>query len=132
MSLHFIFANAELLVGGKPLKSYLPNLEDPWAYYNRIDAKTRALRQTMVTRTKRTRLIVTGLGFLGLAPNSVAVGDVVIILKGHGRPVVASKVLEDDVVVAYRMKGEAFVEGMMSGEMMEDEYRKDIEDLVFV
>jgi hypothetical protein len=132
MSLHFILANAELRVDGKPLKTFFPNLEDPWAYWNRIDAKTRALRQTMVSRTKRKRLMVTELGFLGLVPNSVSVGDAVIILKGHGRPVVASMVLEKDVVVAYKMKGEAFVEGMMSGEMMEDEYRKDMEDLVFV
>lgn len=76
--------------------------------------------------------MLTGKGYLGLVPNSVVHGDVVIIIKGHGRPLIASKnsgfgISRD----TYRLKGEAYVDGMMSGEMMEDEHEKMWEDFTF-
>ncbi|KAI9159071.1 Heterokaryon incompatibility protein [Paramyrothecium foliicola] len=131
-SLHFMAANAELRVGGVPLLEYLPNWHGTSAQSDAENPSTRALRQTMAVRTKRKRLMISERGFLGLVPNSVNVGDVIIVLVGHGRPIVASKMLGTHGSSAYRMKGEAYVEGIMLGEMMEDEYVKELEDLVFI
>ena len=76
--------------------------------------------------------MVTEMGFLGLVPNSVRAGDVVIILQGHGRPVIASSVLRYNIFAGYKMKGEAYIAGMMIGEMMEAGYRQEMEDLAFM
>ena len=126
-SLYFLVANTELRLEDRPLKAYLPNWENFRALYNSIDSKMLGLRQTMVSHTKWNRLMVMEPSLLGFVLNSVTVRDVVILLNGHGRPVVASKVLGNDAVVAYRMKGETHVEGMM-----EDEYIKEMQDLGFV
>ncbi|GIZ49341.1 hypothetical protein CKM354_001237300 [Cercospora kikuchii] len=124
LSYYFVEANWNLRIGGVPIKDYFFNPEDTGAVPDMMSRDTSALRQTVTTRTKRKRLMLTERGFLGLVPNSVAAGDVVIILKGHGRPVIATEVLEDDGSKTYRLKGEAYIAGMMMGEMMELEYRK--------
>lgn len=131
-SLHFMAANAELRLGGVPLLEYLPNWNGTSALSDAENPSARALRQTMAVRTKRKRLMVSELGFLGLVPNSVITGDIVIILIGHGRPIIASKVLGTHGSITYRMKGEAYIEGMMLGEIMEDEYVKEVQDLIFI
>ncbi|KAM3414615.1 Heterokaryon incompatibility protein 6, OR allele [Cercospora zeina] len=132
VALQFVAANSDLMMAGKPMEDYLVDQDDAWAHFAPIRASTLALRHTVATRTKRKRLMVTTLGFLGLVPNSVVPGDVVIILRGHGRVMVASETQGEMGSKRYRLKGEAYVMGMMLGEMMEDEYRKPWEELAFV
>jgi hypothetical protein len=129
----FFSANKDLRINGESVVSYaLSGPVDCRIWDQREDGpKIKALRQTMLARTKRKRLAVTEKGYVGLVPNSVEVGDVIIIIKGHGRPVVASPALMEGSTVGFRLKGEAYVEGMMGGEM-EDEHRKTLEMLSIV
>ena len=63
------------------------------------------------------RLIVTKSGMLGLAPAMAQIGDAVIIIAGYGKPVIATA----EVVGgkrAWRLRGEAYVHGMMESEKM--------------
>jgi hypothetical protein len=70
----------------------------------------------MEARVKNRRLIVTNSGLIGLAPVLTQPGDVVIILEGHGIPVIARKLSTG--AHGWNIIGEAFVNGMMDGEMM--------------
>jgi hypothetical protein len=73
--------------------------------------------QAMEARTKMRRLIVTKSGMLGLAPAMAQVGDAIIIIAGYGKPVIATA----EVVGgkrAWRLRGEAYVHGMMESEKM--------------
>jgi hypothetical protein len=124
----FVVANAQLLTG-KLSKDLL--VRDGTSRAPEDLGETSIARQTMASRTKRKRLMVTGRGMLGLVPNSVRVGDVVIIIRGHGRPVIASRV-ENDESEYYGLRGEAYVNGMMRGEMMEDTYEKEWRRITFV
>lgn len=137
-ALHFIVANAGLLVDDQPLSSYFkhwPLNLDGWSQeredWECARGQTTAARQTMMSRVKNKRLMVTGKGMLGLVPNSVDVGDVILIVRGHGRPLVASKVNVENESSMFRVKGEAYVDGMMEGEMMEDEHDKIWQSITF-
>ncbi|KAF2742735.1 HET-domain-containing protein [Sporormia fimetaria CBS 119925] len=73
--------------------------------------------QAMEARTKMRRLVITKSGLLGLAPLTTQVGDAVLIVVGYGKPMVAKPV----TVVenrAWRVRGEAYVHGMMRMERM--------------
>ncbi|KFY50076.1 hypothetical protein V496_09611 [Pseudogymnoascus sp. VKM F-4515 (FW-2607)] len=145
----FVIDNAELMINGLPLSSWLPR----WNLINSIMSMSKhrldgmpvfqacpdcrgtinAAVQTMAIRTKRRRLMLTEKGYLGLVPNSVMPGDVVIIIKGHGRPLIASTKPASYVPQGtYIIKGEAYIDGMMSGEMMGNEHEKTWEDLTFI
>jgi hypothetical protein len=61
-------------------------------------------------------------------------GDAVVVLIGHGRPVIARKV-EGRGGRAWHLIGEAFVSGMMEWEMMDrDIYsgKKNVDAMAFV
>ena len=137
-NVEFVTANANLRIDGKPLADYIDNWKggswypEPGHQWNQMSPDIKALRQTMLSRVKRKRLMVTEKGYIGLVPNSVVVGDVVIIIKGHGRPLVVSEVKVAGFRIGFRLKGEAYVEGMMSGEMMEDEQRGALAKLTFI
>ena len=60
------------------------------------------------------RFIETPTGYLGLAPNGAAIGDILCVLKGCDTPVVLRKVNEHYVHV-----GTCFVLGLMDGEAAE-------------
>ena len=59
-------------------------------------------------------MITTEKGFLGLAPEAVQKGDVVVIVYGCNFPVVLRR--HGDM---YRVIGESYVDGIMDGELME-------------
>jgi hypothetical protein len=134
---HFINANASLLVRNRPLSSWFrPEPHRPPA-----DATTvAAVMQSMQARTHMRRLIVTASGLLGLGPVNVQPGDCVIILIGHGVPVVARPLAlgQDHTgrdMVAWKLLGECFVDGMMEEEMMKRDIwslRKEVEPLHFI
>jgi hypothetical protein len=82
----------------------------------------------MEARTKNRRLIVTDSGLVGLAPIMTQPGDAIIIIIGHGRPVVARQVNRandpsangaGDGHPVWHLIGEVFVDGMMEWEMMD-------------
>lgn len=96
--------------------------------------------QSMQARTFMRRPIVTASGLLGLAPVIAQPGDCLLILIGHGVPVLARPwVLGHEPggreVVVWKMLGECFVDGMMEEEMMKRDiwsYRKELEPLHFI
>ncbi|KAK2031512.1 heterokaryon incompatibility protein [Colletotrichum zoysiae] len=117
---HFINSSADLLIGDRPLSSYfgLCPRED---WDPKKNMNTRAARQAMETCTRNRRLIVTNSGLLGLAPTLAQPGDAVMVLIGHGRPVVARR-LKDELgqdTPLWLLVGEAFVNGMMEWETMD-------------
>lgn len=63
------------------------------------------------------RLIVTKSGLLGLAPATAQVGDAVIIIAGYDKPVIAETEFINQKRTG-RLRGEAYVHGMMNGEKM--------------
>ena len=97
------------------LKSGLPNLSTEFASTegSLVDA-TRNVMQTVVRYKDAFRFIETSVGYLGLAPNGAAIGDVLCVLKGCDTPVVLRKVNEHYVHV-----GTCFVLGLMDGEAAE-------------
>jgi hypothetical protein len=134
---HFINSSADLMIDGRTLASYFSHLTDTSGPDSTLtppsasksgtnhdmrpsDAmKTAAARQTMEARTKMRRLIITQSGLLGIAPVQTQPGDVVIVLPGHGKPLIARKPdnadEEDDL---WYLIGEAYIRGMMEAEKM--------------
>ena len=55
---------------------------------------------------------------LGIAPSRAEVGDLIVILLGCRVPVVLSPVNKDDYRCGYRLVGEAYLDGMMNGEVL--------------
>jgi len=97
------------------LNSGLPNLSTELASTEGplVDA-TRNVMQTVIRYKDAFRFIETPSGYLGLAPNGVAIGDIICVLKGCGIPVVLRKVNDHYVHV-----GTCFVLGLMEGEAAE-------------
>ncbi|KZL77730.1 heterokaryon incompatibility protein [Colletotrichum tofieldiae] len=117
---HFINSSADLLIGHQPLVSYFKFFPQEDRDHKRNMA-TRAARQAMETRTRNRRLIVTNSGLLGLAPILTQPGDAVMVLIGHGRPVIARRFKDElgEDTPLWGLIGEAFVNGMMEWEMMD-------------
>lgn len=86
-SLHSMVAKAELQLGGVPLSEHKPSWNGTSAHSDASNSFVRALRQKMAIHTNIKRFMGSELGFLGLMPASVAVGDVLIILVGPGQPI---------------------------------------------
>ena len=86
----------------------------------------------MHARTRSRRLATTTAGFLALVPTTTQPGDVVLILIGHGKPVIAREIGwfsadgmgegSQEKEKLYMIIGEAFVSGLMMWEGM----RRDI------
>ncbi|KAH8649734.1 heterokaryon incompatibility protein-domain-containing protein [Tricladium varicosporioides] len=70
----------------------------------------------MVSRCSGRRLFVTGKGFLGLGPRDVKSGDVLVVFLGVDVPFVLRRQGDE----CYEVVGEAYVHGIMDGEMMVD------------
>jgi len=81
------------------------------------------------------RVVVTNTGFLGLAHHSVRKDDLICILHGSNVPMVlrmttkAGNVLARDV--NYKMIGQAYVEGIMDGQVV-DWKEEDAEEFLLV
>ncbi|KAM0277244.1 hypothetical protein ACHAQH_005965 [Verticillium albo-atrum] len=126
----FLQANRDLSIDGKPLSSYF-NLQpvenfsetamsDPVEHsYHKVAEAHRA----MEARTRLRRLMTTSnRPLMGLVPASTQQGDVVIILWYHSRPLIATAMIpdeapEDSEDCIFKLKGEAFIPGMMNGEL---------------
>ncbi|KAL4892527.1 heterokaryon incompatibility protein-domain-containing protein [Aspergillus ambiguus] len=136
---HFINANADFLIQGKPLRSYVSyreptNDSDSDGSYDSPETFSEpefaAARQAMTFRTRNRRLFITASGLLGLAPAAAQPGDYVLIIMNHGVPIVARPAGirrhpdRDLPVVAWRIIGECFVHGMMEGEMVRKRVRE--------
>ncbi|EFQ35690.1 heterokaryon incompatibility protein [Colletotrichum graminicola] len=117
---HFIYSSADLLIGHRPLSSYFePFPREDWDAEKSLT--TCAARQAMETRTRNRRLIVTNSGLLGLAPALAQPGDAVMVLIGHGRPVITRRLKDESGqdTPLWLLIGEAFVDGMMEWETMD-------------
>ncbi|KAL3423635.1 heterokaryon incompatibility protein [Phlyctema vagabunda] len=134
---HFVNSSASLRVGGRPLSSYFspPPLVRTEAPYILT-----AARQAMQSHTHKRRLAVSASGRLGLVPIATQPGDSIIILIGHGIPIVARpagavNLPSGQEHPAWTIMGECFVDGMMMGEMMTRDIfsgRKMVKPLFFV
>lgn len=90
--------------------------------YHKIAEAHRA----MEARTRFRRLMTTSnRPLMGLVPASTQPGDVVLILHYHSRPLIATAMIPDvapegceDYV--FQLKGEAFIPGIMRGELADD------------
>ena len=70
--------------------------------------------QAIALRASRRRLIVTKKGYLGLGPINAQLGDAVVVILGLSVPVVLRRTDE-----TWHFVGEAFVTGIMDGEVVE-------------
>jgi hypothetical protein len=92
----------------------------------------------MTFRTRGRRLIISSSGQLGLAPIATQPGDCILIITGHGVPVVARAArprtdnLDGPGDILWHLIGECFVDGVMEGEMMESDMNSGQEPLHFI
>ncbi|KAH7087516.1 heterokaryon incompatibility protein [Paraphoma chrysanthemicola] len=121
---HFINSSADFMIDGCPLASYFDHLaanaDRPprTASTRRSMLDTAAASQAMTACTKMRRLIMTADGLLGLAPAQTRPGDAVIVIKGHGKPVIARKDRTIDGQDFWYLIGEAYISGMMQAEKL--------------
>ncbi|EEY16452.1 conserved hypothetical protein [Verticillium alfalfae VaMs.102] len=126
----FIQANRELPIAGKPLSSYFTFQPVQQSHLNRLNRsdehsyhKIAEAHRAMEARTRLRRLMTTSnRALMGLVPASTQQGDVVIILYYHSRPLIATVVIpdgapEDTDDIVFKLKGEAFIPGVMNGEL---------------
>jgi hypothetical protein len=115
----FLAANGDLPIAGKPLSSYFRR--QPTAAVIPKDPEASEAHRAMESRTRFRRLMTTAeRPLMGLVPATTQQNDLVIILWYHRRPLIAtafrrSGAAEGDYV--FRLKGEAFIPGVMAGEM---------------
>ncbi|KAH7064446.1 heterokaryon incompatibility protein-domain-containing protein [Paraphoma chrysanthemicola] len=124
----FLQANRDLPVGGKPISSYFtsaptPTFDPDFRYRPAApsDPTITEAHRAMEARTKFRRLMTTSKRpLMGLVPASTQQGDIVIILWYHSRPLIATAV-EDSASEGFKflLKGEAFIPGIMDGELVD-------------
>ncbi|KAH8660892.1 heterokaryon incompatibility protein-domain-containing protein [Tricladium varicosporioides] len=135
----FLSNSRTLSLANAPLSSYFT----PLSWTSRPNpAHLAAAKAAMTARTLGRRLAVTNSGFMALVPMYTQPDDVVLILIGHSKPVVArevgwymSGVNGDEKRSLYTIIGEAFVSGLMMWEgMRRDIYsgKKIIESFMFM
>jgi hypothetical protein len=136
----FFQANRALQVAGKPLDSYF-TLQPAQSYIQGVlqgvgehsHREIADAHRAMETRTKLRRLMTTSnRALLGLVPASTQQGDAVIILKHHSRPLIAAGVTSEDGERSWlRIRGEAYIPGIMQGELAEELYDTPIDRFEF-
>lgn len=82
-----------------------------------MQRRIRALHYWLCLSLRGKALFVTEKGYMGLAPGSVASGDLVILLSGLRTPFLARFSPEEDNSISSRLVAPAFVAGMMEGEL---------------
>ncbi|OAF98590.1 uncharacterized protein CC84DRAFT_1234364 [Paraphaeosphaeria sporulosa] len=124
----FLQANRDLPIGGKPLSSYFTSAPTPtsgpdFRYRPAApsDPTITEAHRAMEARTKFRRLMTTSnRPLMGLVPASTQQEDVVIILWYHSRPLIAKAVKDSDSEgYMFLLKGEAFIPGIMDGELVD-------------
>jgi hypothetical protein len=132
----FLQANRDLPVGGKPLSSHFTSpptnaLSSNYRYHTAPtpDPTITEAHRAMEARTKFRRLMTTSnRPLMGLVPASTQQGDVVIILWYHKRPLIATAVKNSDSEgYKFLLKGEAFIPGIMDGELVDSGELEDME-----
>lgn len=113
----FVNQSKDLPIGGRPLGSYF----SPPGANGTNNFATAPARQAMAARTACRRLATTPKGRVALVPASTQPGDAIIILLGHGNPVVATLILTERGTGVFKIKGDAFVHGVMEGEATRQE-----------
>lgn len=126
----FIEANKDLPIAGKPFSSYFER--QPASYFSSHTRNTTGehayhqvagAHRAMEARTNCRRMMTTSnRPLMGLVPAATQQGDAVIILWYHSRPLIASCLIpdgadEDSDERVFRIKGEAFIPGVMDGEL---------------
>lgn len=102
--------NEKFRIGSQSLRDFFPGSGN-----ERMDVGKYAprLRLVMLSLKKRA-LITTRTGYLGLAPDNVRQGDVVVILLGCNFPLVLRPCSHD----LFHVIGECYVHGLMEGEFL--------------
>jgi hypothetical protein len=77
----------------------------------------------MVSRSSGRKYFVSQRGYLGVGPSTISPGDVIAIVLGLDTPLVLRAIEKDH----YQIVGEAYVHGIMDGELMEDSLVQDFE-----
>ncbi|KAK0755154.1 heterokaryon incompatibility protein-domain-containing protein [Schizothecium vesticola] len=126
----FIEANKDLPIAGEPFSSYFKRQPvSNFSTYTRSTTGEHAYHQiagahrAMEARTNCRRMMTTSKQpLMGLVPAATQQGDIVIILWYHSRPLIASCIIpdgadEDSDEMWFRIKGEAFIPGVMDGEL---------------
>lgn len=142
---HFLNSSANLQVQGRPLSSYFTPTEDPVAQQlssSSLNSTSTAAQAhlAMTARTKMRRLLITKSGMIGLGPITSQPGDKVISIIGYGKAIIACQKEVDPGPDGetdeerhwrkyrgpqhFRLRGEAYVEGMMKSERMPINTRK--------
>lgn len=101
--------NAELLIGTQSVQDRTRAAQSP----EQVDASTLAgFHRRLQSTVRNRRFIVTRKGYVGIANDDVARGDKVCLLDGGRMPVVLRSGAD-----GFRFLGEAYVQGMMQGEI---------------
>lgn len=98
------------IIGGRPLSSLITAPTKHITPYESAPA-----RQAMTARTKRRRLATTPRGHLAPVPASTQPGDAMLVLLGHGNPVIASAMIMGSGKTLCKIKGVAYVCMIMDG-----------------
>ena len=77
--------------------------------------------QIAMGRVRAKRVMQTEKGFVGLAPRSAKLGDIVVIVPGASGPLIMRPGIGD--LSLHRIVGEAYVHGVMDGEFVSEETR---------
>lgn len=103
--------------GGKPPDDWMPGENSSMRGFKYC----LPLLQSLNRCTHERQIIITGKGYVGLAPPAAQPGDFLCILLGVRIPIVMRKVEDHNVLI-----GEAYVDGVMDGQLM-----KELEDGTF-
>jgi hypothetical protein len=95
-----------------------------------MQRRIRALHYWLCLSLRGKALFVTEKGYMGLAPGSVASGDLVILLSGLRTPFLARYSVEAENSVSSRLVAPAFVAGMMEGELWSES--QGLDEFMFV
>ncbi|KAJ1336124.1 WD repeat-containing protein 55 [Microdochium nivale] len=121
----FIQSSANIRIAGKPLVEYFSSQASlprsaatttPRASPKLNDAR---LKQSMSAKVWGRRLAISKAnGFMCLVPMATQPGDQIWVVPGHPRPVILRQIIDVDPCMKYcRLVGEAYVDGIMEGEI---------------
>lgn len=119
-------ANEKFLVGGRQFRSYYdaPNTETQGLSRTRFSEISRA-----AALSEGRRLMTTKRGYIGLTVRGARQGDIIAIAFGSGLPLVLRPNVDGN---HYSYVGEAYVHGIMEGEMIEPAARGEFSEMEFV
>lgn len=124
--------NAYFSIFGIPLRDFFPSMRSyipqlPWDPKRGTELITEDIVRVMelaVISIQYRRLVTTQTGFLGLVPEETQQGDVIAVMYGCNFPVVLRP--DGD---RFKVVGECYVDGLMSGEAMEAKDRGEYQEV---